>query len=307
MEEGKTTLPTVSVIIPAYNEEQGLPALLSQVFSQKQDGFALEKVLVYSDGSTDATVARAKEISDNRLEIVSRSQRKGLAAALTYLCTHAGSDIAILLNADIALSGPRVFADMVAPILEGKADLTAARIEELSPKTFVERVLATSMYWKKVAFSQFKGGNNMFTCFGPARAFSKRLYANIRFPFGACDDAYSYLFCTQQNLEFVAVQSASISYRLPSTIADHARQSIRYATGMKQLESVFGARVVRAEASLPLRLKASLLFRFAYTNPVYFVAYAAYTIGIALLRRFSPQPDLVLWSIAKSSKVAVSL
>lgn len=307
MEKGKTTLPTVSVLIPAHNEEQGLPALLSQVFSQEQSGFVLEKVLVYSDGSTDQTVARAQQIADSRLTIVSRSQRKGLAAALTYLFTHSDSDIAILLNADIALDGSRVFADMVAPIAAGKADLTAARIQELSPNTFFERVLAVSMYWKKSAFSEFKGGNNMFTCYGPARAFSKRLYATIRFPFGACDDAYSYLFCMQQKLEFVAVHSASILYRLPSTLADHARQSIRYATGMRQLESVFGARVVREEASLPFTLTASLLVRFAYKNPIYFVAYIASTIGIAVLRRLSPQPDLVLWSIAKSSKVAVSL
>ncbi len=307
MSGGRKNVPTVSVVIPAYNEADTIREVVSQVFSQSQDGFSLEEVLVYSDGSTDATVSQAEMISDPRLVVIAEHARKGLAAALTHLFGRAKGDIAIILNADIALDGPFVLSKLVAPIREGISDVTAARIEELPADTFFESMLANSMKWKKEMFFAWKGGDNIFTCFGPARAFSKRLYTEIQFPFSACDDAYSYLFCKQRGYNFSAVWDAVVRYRLPSTFSDHVRQSVRHVVGMKHLRGVFGKDFVQKESSLPAASVLSCAWSFFIHTPVLFFLYVFCTIAIACIRLITPKPNLVTWSIASSSKISVSL
>ena len=47
---------TVTIGIPAYNEEANVRNLLVSLLAQKETNFKLQEIIVVSDGSTDKTV-----------------------------------------------------------------------------------------------------------------------------------------------------------------------------------------------------------------------------------------------------------
>ncbi|HXR28523.1 MAG TPA: glycosyltransferase family 2 protein [Solirubrobacteraceae bacterium] len=108
--------------IPCFNEADQLPATLADL-PRELDGFDVVEWLVIDDGSTDRTVAVARELGVDHL--VRLTNNKGLAAGF-----QAGIDTALKLGADVIVNtdadnqyyGPDV-ARLVAPILAGDADM----------------------------------------------------------------------------------------------------------------------------------------------------------------------------------------
>jgi glycosyltransferase involved in cell wall biosynthesis len=123
--------------IPCFNEAEQLPATLADL-PRELEGFDVVEWLVIDDGSTDRTIAVARELGVDHL--VRLTNNKGLAAAF-----QAGIDTALKLGADVIVNtdadnqyhGPDV-ARLVAPILAGDADMVVGDrevggIEHFSP------------------------------------------------------------------------------------------------------------------------------------------------------------------------------
>ena len=108
--------------IPCFNEAEQLPLTLSEL-PRELDGFDVVEWLVIDDGSTDATIAVAREHGVDHL--VRLTNNKGLAAAF-----QAGIDTALKLGADVIVNtdadnqyrGADV-ERLVGPILAGDADM----------------------------------------------------------------------------------------------------------------------------------------------------------------------------------------
>jgi glycosyltransferase involved in cell wall biosynthesis len=80
-------------------------------------------VVVVDDGSTDATADAARETG---VAVVVRQERnRGKAKALEAGFTHATGDLLLLLDADLCETACEAAA-LVAPVVEGKADMTIA-------------------------------------------------------------------------------------------------------------------------------------------------------------------------------------
>src|SRR6201996_5321843 len=108
--------------IPCFNEEAQLPTTLSRL-PRQIDGFDSVEWLVIDDGSTDDTIAVARENGVDH--VVRLTNNKGLAAAF-----QAGLDAGLKLGADVIVNTdadnqyegtdiPR----LVAPIVRGEADM----------------------------------------------------------------------------------------------------------------------------------------------------------------------------------------
>ena len=87
----------VSIIIPAYNEEEGIGDVLKQI--QELDLNEESEIIVVNDGSTDATIEAIKEIS-NEVKIVSHETNLGYGAALKAGIRRANNDIVVITDAD---------------------------------------------------------------------------------------------------------------------------------------------------------------------------------------------------------------
>lgn len=96
--------PRVSVAIPLYNEEQGVPELLRRVRAVLDaiPGGPHEIVLV-DDGSSDRTLEmlEAEAARDERIVVVSLSRNFGHQAALTAALDHVSGDVVVLMDGDL--------------------------------------------------------------------------------------------------------------------------------------------------------------------------------------------------------------
>ncbi|MCI0627275.1 MAG: glycosyltransferase family 2 protein [Acidobacteria bacterium] len=108
--------------IPCFNEEGTLPATLRGL-PRQIPGIDKIEVLVINDGSTDATVRRARELGANH--IVEFGKNQGLGTAFKTgldACLKLGADIIVNTDADNQYFGEDIAA-LVGPILQGEADL----------------------------------------------------------------------------------------------------------------------------------------------------------------------------------------
>jgi glycosyltransferase involved in cell wall biosynthesis len=117
--------PQVSVIVPAWNEERLISETLCSIKSaiNQWQGRPSVELIVVDDGSRDATYAEAARWSDL---IVQHPKRCGKGAALATGKHAAQGSLLVFLDADLG-STARWFPQMVAPILDGEADMVIAQ------------------------------------------------------------------------------------------------------------------------------------------------------------------------------------
>jgi len=108
--------------IPCLNEEETLPVTVRDL-PRKVDGFDAVEWLVIDDGSTDRTVAVARELGVDH--IVRLTNNKGLANGFQAgmdACLKLGADVIVNTDADNQYDAADIPA-LVAPILAGVADM----------------------------------------------------------------------------------------------------------------------------------------------------------------------------------------
>jgi len=95
-------LPRVSVILAAYNEEEGIESTLQHCVSLDYPSDRIE-VLVGSDGSADRTVAVAKRFENSGVRVFDFSERRGKAAVIADCFAKARGEILVFSDANTRL------------------------------------------------------------------------------------------------------------------------------------------------------------------------------------------------------------
>ncbi len=112
-----TTVPLLSIIIPAYNEQLRLPATLAAIKSYVETRQLAIEVLVADDGSSDATASIVQEVANSwpALRLLTLDHRgKGFAVRAGALA--AVGQYVLLCDADLAVpisEWERVYANFV--------------------------------------------------------------------------------------------------------------------------------------------------------------------------------------------------
>jgi cellulose synthase/poly-beta-1,6-N-acetylglucosamine synthase-like glycosyltransferase len=112
----RSWLPSVTVLIPAYNEAQNIATTIQNKLEQDYPSDRLE-IIVISDGSTDGTDDIVREFSSRNVRLIRRDQREGKAAGLNEGVRHASGEILVFSDAN-SLFAP----DAIRRMMENFAD-----------------------------------------------------------------------------------------------------------------------------------------------------------------------------------------
>ena len=119
----------ITIIIPAYNEEKSLPAMLNRLekLSQKITDFELEFLFI-NDGSRDKTaeiLAREAE-KNSRISILNFSRNFGKEIAVAAGLDYADGDAVVIMDAD-GQEPPELIPEMIHWFKQGYDDIYARR------------------------------------------------------------------------------------------------------------------------------------------------------------------------------------
>jgi len=166
-------LPTVSVVIPVLDEEDGLPELHRRV-EAALDGIQHELVFV-DDGSSDRSAAIIEELAARQegIVLVQLSRNFGMEIAMSAGLDHARGDHVVLMHADLQ-DPPELIPEMLEKARAGADVVYARRIGR--DESWLKRAMATGFYelMERLARTPYQGQAGDF------RLMSRRVVETLR-------------------------------------------------------------------------------------------------------------------------------
>jgi len=138
--------PSISCVVPAFNEAENLPTLLTQLLPELAALTERFEVVIVDDGSTDDTAAAvAPWLPKGGVRYLRLSRNFGKEHALTAGIDHAGGEVVVLMDAD--LQHPvEIIAKMVAA-WQGGADMVCAARASRADESLAKRIGTALFYW----------------------------------------------------------------------------------------------------------------------------------------------------------------
>lgn len=137
----------ISIIIPAYNEEESLPILYDRInnLMSTMKNYEFE-ILFVNDGSKDKTIQIIKEIreKDKRISYVDFSRNFGKEIAMIAGLDYATGDCVIFMDADLQ-DPPELIPELVKYWEEGYDDVYAKR-RSRKGETWLKKFTSTMYY-----------------------------------------------------------------------------------------------------------------------------------------------------------------
>jgi len=116
----------LSILIPVFNEEEFVGALLERVLAAPlPDGLDRELIIVddgSNDGSAEVVRAFAASRPDCRIDLIVHERNRGKGAAIRTAIAAATGAYSIIQDADLEYD-PREYSKLLGPLLSGEADV----------------------------------------------------------------------------------------------------------------------------------------------------------------------------------------
>ncbi|MEM5793041.1 MAG: glycosyltransferase [Candidatus Aenigmatarchaeota archaeon] len=238
--------PKVSVIIPAYNEEDVIEDCLKSVTSLDYPKKKLEIILI-DDGSTDKTVEKAKKF---KIKII-KGPHKGVGVARNLGIKKSKGELILFVDADQRVE--RKLLKKMLPVILNPF------VVGLDPQ---ERVMNKNKFWAKMHFLRSNLGTYQYD-FAFLRLFKKKIIKEIGIinpKYGYYDDwEFTYRAYKKYNKkgQIIRYRNAIVYHKYPENIGQMWRQN-KWA----------GKSIIYLFPDYPLETLRKLIFPFLCWLPI---------------------------------------
>jgi len=298
---------TVTVSIPAHNEEANILYLLRSILVQRGNNFVIEKILIVCDGCTDNTAQLGRNMArkHKKIEVIEDGKRKGKMARLNEIYKMNKSDILITLDADIIVAENNAFKKIVSVFEDPSLAIAVFHQEPVESDFFIGKICAASDRLWIESRIHVNGGDNIHNLQGAATALRKEVVQRIRYPSGLNTDS-GYLYMSAKKFgKFKYVYDAKVLYRAPETLYDfwslasraifHRRKSLmRYLGGD-----------INKEYKIPIKYKIAGMTKMFLKSPLYFLLAIIFNALVRIFPRKDKAVTSKTWEMAQSAKKAI--
>jgi cellulose synthase/poly-beta-1,6-N-acetylglucosamine synthase-like glycosyltransferase len=288
---------SVSIGIPAYNEEKNIGRLLTAILNQKTYDVEIDQIVVVSSGSTDKTDTIVEDFArkDNRIALIKQKRREGKASAVNEFLNVARNEILVLESAD-TIPEEETIEKLCRQFIDGKVGMAGAHpIPTNSDNHFIG--YASHLVWRlhhHIALKTPKCGELI--------AFRK-VFDSIPTD-TAVDEAWIEYEVSRRGYRVIYVPEAIVYNRGPETVGDYIKQRRRIACGHLDLAKRVKYKVSSQSSTLLLQ---ALLEVFPLSKPSkwpYFLGAVALE-GLSRLLGYCDYisgKSHVAWDVAETTK-----
>src|SRR6185369_11898405 len=103
MSDQKAPHPSLSIVIPVYNEEENIEPLLKEIFGSLSSDPDFLEVLLVDDGSLDRTAELVRDAAtrEPRIHLLQHTRNRGLGASIRTGLESASGELVLYTDADV--------------------------------------------------------------------------------------------------------------------------------------------------------------------------------------------------------------
>jgi cellulose synthase/poly-beta-1,6-N-acetylglucosamine synthase-like glycosyltransferase len=225
-------LPSVSVVIAAYNEEHRIASRREEFTAVFAANGIDGEIVIVSDGSTDATVAAAHRGAGPRVRVIELAQNVGKAEALSRGVAAAGGELVVFAD-----TRQRWAPDALRRLLENFEDPAVGGVSgDLVLEASGGATSGVGLYWRyeKAVRKLESCVHSTVGVTGAISAVRRTLFRPIP-PRTILDDVYWPMRVVMQGFRVVHDDRANAFDRLPDRARDEWRRKVRTLSGNFQL------------------------------------------------------------------------
>lgn len=301
----KINKKTVTIGIPAHNEERNIRELLRSILKQKGDNFIIEKIIVTCDGCTDKTADYVKSLQKEfpLIQLIDDGKRMGQAARLSEFYKTVLSDILITFDGDILLAHKKVIYEMVKAFDDKKVGLVGGKKMVVKQSKFLGKsIQAYEHFWLSV-IGKLNSGNNVHNHQGPISAGRREFLNRVTIPKHiVASDHFLYFKAIEEGYSFQFAQNAIVYFKVPTTIRDYLSQEMRFTDSAEKIRKYFGKWVLEYY-TIPASVKGKSYISTFIRHPFYLSS----ALVLQVLQRivgpfYLEKNNNGLWTSIRSSK-----
>ena len=265
--------PSISILIPAYNEEKNIEETLNSVFASTYPKKKLE-VIVIDDGSTDNTLGILERLKKRYSNLVIlKGNHKGKSASLNLGLKHSSHDYILLIDADTTIRSDAI-AKIISPFNDKSVGATTGSCLVKNSKGILGAFQEVEYPYINLIRKSFSDVfSNVSWFLGAFSCYRKDVLKSIgNFKKDTqSEDIDTSLEIYSKGYKILNVFDAYAYTTIPLTIKGFVKQRIRWYVGvlqvMKKHKKVFSS-------------KTSFAINYLFINQVWWTIYAFLSIPL---------------------------